>query len=43
MKVELDRRWEEANDALDELANLHVWPADMDITDAEGGIAGGAG
>lgn len=35
-KVRLERRWREVNETLAELANLHTWPADKDIAEAEG-------
>ena len=32
----LNNRWQEVNDALAELANLHVWPTSWDIDELEG-------
>lgn len=34
-KARLRRRWQEVNDALTELAYLHVWPAGQDIAEIE--------
>ena len=35
-KDHLEKRWKEANDALDQLANLHIWPVGKDIAEVEG-------
>ena len=31
IKVELDNLWKEVSNSLDDLANLHIWPANKDI------------
>ena len=33
---DLEKRWKETTEALEKLADLHVWPADKDVYEFEG-------